>query len=159
MYTYLIKIFAAFFCLVFFVTLIWRRWMISLVRRNLTLFINHLWHARRFLQFAIFVFFFFIFVLLPELFGVLRNAFTLDLGWLTLSCGIWFQLLNSRNFVLLVSTCSSGMHHFDKFHVWRRYWFKFRTDLVFSRKVLLLLLFNLKVFLYLFLLLAFLVFV
>jgi hypothetical protein len=54
--------------------------MISLVRRNLTLFINHLWHARRFLKFAIFIFFFFIFVLLPELFGVLRNAFTLDLG-------------------------------------------------------------------------------
>lgn len=159
MYTYLIKIFAAFFCLVFFVTLIWRRWMISLVRRNLTLFINHLWHARRFLQFAIFVFFFFIFVLLPELFGVLRNAFTLDLGWLTLSCGIWFQLLNSRNFVLLVSTCSSRMHHFNKFHVRRRYWFEFRTDLAFCRKDLLFLLFNLKVFLYLFLLLAFLVFV
>lgn len=159
MWSYLIEIFAAFFCWVFFITLIWRRRMISLVRcTSLPLFINHLWHTRRFLQLAIFVFLLLFFALLAELFGVLWDTFALDLWRLTLPCWIWFQLLDSRNFVLLVSTCTSGVHHFDKFHVGRRYGFEFGTDLTLIRKGLLFLL-GLELLLLLVLLLAFLVFV
>lgn len=143
---YLSKIFGAIFFGVFFLTLIWRRRMISLVRCNLALFINHFRHARRFLQFANFLFFFLIF-LFAKLFGVLGDTFALDLRWLTLPSWMWFQLFNSGNFVLLVSTCTGAMHHFDKLQVRRRYWFEFGTIFIFRRILLLFLLCNLKFYL------------